>query len=303
MYFSAYFLFTLQTNIPAMNTIEVSDVEIMDITCRDAKKQSSAICLEQNGFLLCKQGYISLMMDDHTYYVRKGDLYVYPAFSQTYIRDFSDDLQGVVGKADFDFVLSSLDSIADTQSHVYIRFHPLVSLTPVQYRCIERLIEGIRNRKEIRSHLGEQIISALVQAFCYEVIDAYITNSREQIQSKKQTRKDKIFQNFLVTLHRGFRTYRDVGYYAAQLNLTPRYFTTLVHEVSGKTPSQWISMFVITEAKRLLLNPKNSIKEVSVQLNFTEQSFFGRYFKQHVGCSPSEYKLHVRKRGSTSEIQ
>ena len=62
-------------------------------------------------------------------------------------------------------------------------------------------------------------------------------------------------------------------------------------------------MFVITEAKRLLLNPKNSIKEVSVQLNFTEQSFFGRYFKQHVGCSPSEYKLHVRKRESTSEIQ
>ena len=159
-----------------------------------------------------------------------------PPFRKLTSGDFSDDLQGVVGKADFDFVLSSLDSIADTQSHVYIRFHPLVSLTPVQYRCIERLIEGIRNRKEIRSHLGEQIISALVQAFCYEVIDAYITNSREQIQSKKQTRKDKIFQNFLVTLHRGFRTYRDVGYYAAQLNLTPRYFRRWSTRYQGRPP-------------------------------------------------------------------
>lgn len=284
-----------------MDTIEVSDVEIMDITCQEAKKQDSAICLEQNGFLLCRKGYIDLMMDDHTYHVREGDLYIYPAFSQTYIRKFSDDLLGVVGKADFDFVLSSLDSIADTQSHVYIRFHPLVSLTPVQYRCVERLIEGIRNRKEIRTRLGSQIVAALVQAFCYEVIDAYITNSSEQLQSKKQTRKDKIFQNFLVALHRGFHMYRDVGYYAEQLNLTPRYFTTLVREVSGKTPSQWVSLFVITEAKRLLSNPKNSIKEVAIQLNFSEQSFFGRYFKQHVGCSPSEYKSHVRKQEPASD--
>lgn len=284
-----------------VNTAEVSDVEIMDITSLDAKKQHSAICLEQNGFLLCKRGHISLMMDDHTFHVREGDLYVYPAFSQTYIQDFSDDLQGVIGKADFDFVLSSLDSIADTQSHVYIRFHPLVTLTPVQYTCIDRLIEGIRNRKEIHTQLGEQIVSALVQAFCYEVIDAYITNCKEQMESKKQTRKGKIFQNFLVSLHKGFRTYRDVGYYAAQQSLTPRYFTTLVHGVSGKTPSQWIGLFVITEAKRLLSNPKISIKEVAGQLNFTEQSFFGRYFRQHVGCSPGEYRMRVRRQEMPSD--
>lgn len=290
------FLLFCKQKFQAMNTIEVTDVDIMDITCQEARKQDSAICLEQNGFLLCRKGYISLTMDDHTYCVHEGELYVYPAFSQTYVQDCSDDLQGVIGKADFDFVLSSLDSIADTQSHVYIRFHPLVSLTPLQFQCIERLIEGIRNRKRIRTYLGDQIVSALVQAFCYEVIDAYISNSKEQIQSKKQTRKDKIFQNFLVSLYKGFRMNRDVGYYATQLNLTPRYFTSLIHGVSGKTPSQWISLFVITEAKRLLSNPKNSIKEVAVMLNFTEQSFFGRYFKQHVGCSPSEYKLHVRKR-------
>lgn len=300
-----YFLRTLQSgkNIKPMNTADISDVEIMDITCRDAQKQNSAICLEQNGFLLCKQGHISLMMDDNTYHERKGDLYVYPAFSQTYVVDFSDDLQGVVGRADFDFVLSSLDSIADTQSHVYIRFHPLVSLTPVQYHCIDRLIEGIRNRKQICTQLVGQVVSALVKAFCYEVIDAYIANCMENIESKKQTRKDKVFQNFLVALHRGCRTYRDVGYYAAQQNLTARYFTTLIHRVSGKTPSQWISLFVITETKRLLSNPKYCVKEVAVQLNFTEQSLFGRYFKQHTGYSPGEYKSQVRERENNTRPQ
>ncbi len=273
-----------------MNTIEVSNVEILDINSDNVKEQNSVICLEQNGFLLCKQGSISLMMDDHLYKVQPGDLYIYPAFSQTYIHSVTDDLKGVVGRADFDFVLSSLDSIADTQSHVYIRFHPLVSLTPTQYQCIDRLIESIRKRKGIHTYLESHIVAALVQAFCYEVIDAYITNSKEQIQSKKQTRRDKIFQNFLVALHWNFREHRDVGFYADQQYLTPRYFSTLVHEVSGKTPLQWITLFVITEAKRLLSNPKISIKEVADRLNFTEQSFFGRYFKQYAGCSPSEYR-------------
>lgn len=273
-----------------MNTIEVSNVEILDINSDNVKKQNSVICLEQNGFLLCKQGSISIMMDDHLYKVQPGDLYIYPAFSQTYIHSFTDDLKGVVGRADFDFVLSSLDSIADTQSHVYIRFHPLVSLTPTQYQCIDRLIEGIQKRKEIHTCLESQIVAALVQAFCYEVIDAYITNSKEQVQSKKQTRKDKIFQNFLIDLHRNFHQHRDVAFYAEQQHLTPRYFSTLVHEASGKTPLQWITLFVITEAKRLLSNPETSIKEVADKLNFTEQSFFGRYFKQYAGYSPSTYK-------------
>lgn len=273
-----------------MNTIEVSNVEIQDIDSDNVKKQNSVICLEQNGFLLCKQGSISLVMDDHLYKVKPGDLYVYPAFSQTYIHSVTDDLQGVVGRADFDFVLSSLDSIADTQSHVYIRFHPLVSLTPTQYQCIDRLIESMRKRKELRTRLEPQIVAALVQAFCYEVIDAYITNSKEGIQSKKQTRRDKIFQNFLVALHRNFYRHRDVAFYAEQQHLTPRYFSTLVHEVSGKTPLQWITLFVITEAKRLLSDPETSVKEVADKLNFTEQSFFGRYFKKYAGYAPSKYK-------------
>ena len=120
-----------------MNTIEVSNVEILNINSDNVKRHNSVICLEQNGFLLCKRGKISLIMDEHPYNIQEGNLYIYPAFSQTYIHSFSDDLQGVVGRADFDFVLSSLDSIADTQSHVYICFHPLVSLTPTQFQCIK----------------------------------------------------------------------------------------------------------------------------------------------------------------------
>lgn len=273
-----------------MNTAKVFNVEILDINSDHVKKGKSVICLEQNGFLLCKKGRITLIMDETSYEVKPGDLYIYPAFSQTYIHSVSDNFAGIIGRADFDFVLSSLDSIADTQTHVYIRFHPLNSLKESQYECIIKLIERIQQREKIQTSLKTQVIGALVQAFCYEVIDAYITNYKEQIQSKKQTRKDKIFQNFLLSLHQNFRTHRDVAFYAEQQSLTPRYFSTLIHSLSGKSPLQWIVLFVITEAKHLLSNPKASVKEVADKLNFTDQSFFGRYFKQYAGYAPSKYK-------------
>ena len=271
-----------------MSTIEDPNIELFDVNSKNIRQKNPFSYLDQNGFLLCKRGKIVLVMDDRLYEVREGDLYIYPAFSQTQVHSVSDDLQGVAGTADFNFVLSSLNSISNTQSHIYIRFHPHVSLTAEQYRRIEEVIGFIRNRKDIHTRLGTQVVSALVQAFCCEVIDAYITN--KSMQSMKQTRKDKTFQNFLVSLYQNFNIHRDVRFYAEQQCITPRYFATLIHEVSGKTPLQWISLFVIIEAKRMLSNPKISIKEVANRLHFTDQSFFGRYFKLYAGCSPSEYK-------------
>lgn len=269
-------------------TIEDSNIELFDVNSGNVRLRNPFSYLNQNGFLLCERGNISLVMDERPHEVRAGDLYIYPAFSQTQIRSVSDDMRGVAGTADFGFVLSSLNFISNTQSHIYIRFHPVVSLTDGQYQRIEEIIGLIRKRQEVHTDLRTQVVSAFVQAFCYEVIDAYITNN--SMSPMKQTRKDKTFQDFLVSLFQHFHTHRDVRFYAERQNLTPRYFTTLIREVSGKTPLRWISLFVIIEAKRLLSDPKISVKEVANRLHFTDQSFFGRYFKLYAGCSPSEYK-------------
>lgn len=269
-------------------TAGIESIELIDIDGSNIGMGETTSWLNKNGFLLCKRGSISLMFEERIFDVREGDLFIYPAFTQTRILGFSDDLQGVAGAADFDFVLFSLDLISDSRSQIYIRFHPYVSLTAGQYSRIEEIIGVIRNRKETNTVLKAHVISALVRAFCCEVIDAYITN--KPIHSVKQTRKDKVFQNFLAALYRNFHVHRSVRFYAGQQNLTPRYFATLIRDVSGKTPLQWISMFVIIEAKRLLSKPENNVKAVSNILNFTEQTIFGRYFRQYAGCSPSEYK-------------
>ncbi len=82
-----------------------------------------------------------------------------------------------------------------------------------------------------------------------------------------------------------------MGFYAAQLNLTPKYLSTLIRQTSGRTASEWIDDYVILEAKNLLKYSTMSVQEIAYSLNFPNQSFFGKYFKNHTGQTPSGYRM------------
>ena len=115
-------------------------------------------------------------------------------------------------------------------------------------------------------------------------------NQREQPGGIKQGRCEVLFDEFMSLLQQYNKRERNVSFYAKQLNITPKYLSSVVKEVSGKTAARWIDESVILEAKALLKYSGMSIQEIAYHLNFSTQSFFGKYFKQHTGTSPSRYK-------------
>jgi AraC-like DNA-binding protein len=53
---------------------------------------------------------------------------------------------------------------------------------------------------------------------------------------------------------------------------------------------KWIDDYVIWETKALLKSTNMTVQQISDELNFPSQSFFGKYFKRLVGLSPLEYR-------------
>ncbi|MGM9804177.1 MAG: helix-turn-helix domain-containing protein [Muribaculaceae bacterium] len=82
---------------------------------------------------------------------------------------------------------------------------------------------------------------------------------------------------------------REVKFYANKMCITPKHLSNVVRKTSGKNAADWISEFVILEAKSMLIYSNKNIQEVSQSLNFPTQSAFGKYFKCQVGMSPSEF--------------
>lgn len=106
----------------------------------------------------------------------------------------------------------------------------------------------------------------------------------------KTSRRDEIVARFLQCVADNYRTHRELSFYATQLNLSLKYMSNVIYEQTGRHPSQWIKDYVILDAKTMLRSGRYTVQQVANELNFPNQSFFGKYFKEAVGLSPKKWK-------------
>ena len=139
-----------------------------------------------------------------------------------------------------------------------------------------------------RAAFREEIVRSLLTTMIYEISNVIFR--MQQLNDKRRTRAETIFGQFIKLVEDNFRRERRVSWYGEQLCITPKYLSETVKQVSRRTPNEWIDNYVILETRVLLRNSTMSIKEIARALNFPNQSFLGKYFKEHVGMSPSEYR-------------
>lgn len=161
------------------------------------------------------------------------------------------------------------NNVLELKGRLKIKFERIFNL-------IKELLEG--NSK----HQPAELIS-------YLYILIYELDSVQETASAAIT-QNPIFENFKKLLFKNFLLQRSVEYYADSLNVTRKYLSEVIKKNSGKTASEWINEVVILEAKVLLQNKSLTINQISDELNFQNQSAFGRFFKNHTGISPLEYR-------------
>ena len=170
------------------------------------------------------------------------------------------------------------------------------SATPVIYldhehaKTLLKIYGLIQEKLQNEAHPYRREISrSILTTLLYEVAAAY--EQQHVIIKNKQTRKQELNLLFQNMVFNHYREHRTVQYYADALFVSPKHLTETVKEVTGKTAGDWIDDAVTLEAKVLLRNHEISIAQVASQVNFPEQSSFGKYFKKQTGVSPSEYRL------------
>lgn len=129
-------------------------------------------------------------------------------------------------------------------------------------------------------------------------LKAFFIGFHEYLQRNPQYRPDEVksyrvrelFNRFMMLLERDYKISRDVNYYAEKMNISSKYLTNIVNQVTGHTPKTIIDQYVILQLKMHLKRTTQSIKEMAWEFHFADVSFFCRYFKKHTGLTPQQIR-------------
>ena len=182
--------------------------------------------------------------------------------------------------------------------YFYISQNPVLHISEESSRLFEQYYRLLEYRMKFpqRSYNKKTMVS-LVSALLYDLLADLSSPSFEVTESDALiSQGDILFKRFIELLSDSEPKERSVSYYAEQLCITPKYLSTTIKKVSGKTAFEWINEYVMEDVKRQLSFSGKSSKEIADYLKFPNISFFGKYVKTHLGVSPTEFRRQIQKR-------
>jgi len=248
-------------------------------------------------------GHASADIDGKHYSMKESEIFVLAPSRFAHMGERSDDFRALGIIFEFEFYQKIAKGVLDMGMGLQLAQQPHKELTQKQYQNMKTLIEGLMERIDIetkelalmpeelrdaRRLVLRELIISLGTTLAYEVLNIYLTNY--SFSPIRLTRRDEVMQNFFALVFENFREHRELAFYADRLYLSPRYLAALVKQSSGRSPAEWINERVMGEAKQMLTYSDLSVKQIAQQLNFPNQSFFGKYFRHHAGLSPLKYR-------------
>ncbi len=169
--------------------------------------------------------------------------------------------------------------------------NPIINITDDELETQTLIYEMLqRHIKHENRIFNNMVLNSLCEVLFYNTLGIYASRTEN---SSHLSRREELLTDFIELIEKNFKRERAVNFYADKLFVTPKHLSAVLKEVSGKTAGEWIDGRVIIEAKLLLRTTGMNIQEISQALNFSNQSFFGKYFKHLTGISPREYRNRI----------
>lgn len=157
------------------------------------------------------------------------------------------------------------------------------------------LLETVQKEYSASSIEKHEILRAYLEIILLKCKELY----QKQDNKMNKMQKEPVIDTFREAIDKYYKQYHFVKEYANKLAVSPEYLNQLVSKHSGKTAHEWIHERIVLEAKRLLLHSNLTAKEIAFELNFSDSSYFTRFFKKNAKVSPIEFRERTRKKYTT----
>ena len=155
-------------------------------------------------------------------------------------------------------------------------------------RAFDELVDVAGSmRDELRSVRADS--SHALRAQAYRLLVA-LQRLGGDLESAPADAARTLARRFKALLDERFALAESVTRYADLLHVTPRHLNQCVQASWGRTASEAIHARQMLEARRLLLHTDLGVGAIAERLNFSDASYFVRFFKRHAGTTPRAFR-------------
>jgi AraC family transcriptional activator of pobA len=189
-----------------------------------------------------------------------------------------------------DTVYFSEELFKNTLKNSFLKALPFFSpgghhVIPLEEESVEKMQSLFRSLKLFRDDTEVAI------GIIYSLVMLVVRFHRVQSKNKNTVPlKEKLAGDFRSLLSRHFLENKDVTFYAARLNVSPKYLSEVLVGETGKTAKALIDEHIFQEAKSLLRQTSMTIQEICYWLGYADTSYFTKAFKQKEGMTPMAYR-------------
>ena len=250
--------------------------------------------------LFCAEGRMLLTIEEQEYRIEEGCLFVYlPGQTMNSFMLSQNAKVKVIA-----FARRAIDRSHYLNKYVwqqieYIREHPVFLLNER-----ERLITShyyslmMLKTQGTDGSFHHDVVRMLFQTLMMEFMmlverkmgASADTNAAQDNKDASVRQSTLIYRRFMSLLAESAGRVRSVSAFANMLNVTPKYLSKCVKDESGRAPLDLIHEATINTIRQQLRYSDKTIKEISTDLDFPNISFFGKFVKEHLGLSPTDYR-------------
>lgn len=157
-----------------------------------------------------------------------------------------------------------------------------------QMNAIKFILENIYKENKDQQERHREVIQSYLDIFFISLLRE--SDSAKSPGNNKDDYMQERLEAFQELVSLSATQFKQVSYYAEQLNLTTYQLNAITKTTLNKTCSELIIDHLILEAKRYLLATTNQVNQIASQLGYEDVSYFVRFFKKHTGYSPEAFR-------------
>lgn len=272
------------------------DFYILDATLQDRHQPLSHPC-RFDGFMLlyCVKGRLRMNVNLKEFEISDGMVFMNVPGNIIRVNEFIDtqkhDVRYVCLAMSRDFSQGlKLDVTKLFNEGVSMLRNPGVKLGEVESALFASHIALLGDILKTDIPYKKDAVLSVLSSLFYAMMGVWYGSQDDENAEGQSTRSKVTFEKFMKLVSEYHTQYRNVGFYAEKLCLTPKYLSKVIKNATGRSAPEWIDSYVILEAKNLLKYSGKTIKEIVYKLNFPNQSVFYKFFKARTGMTPTEYR-------------